>query len=563
MKNIVISCGPIPARLDSVKFITNKFKGGLAFKTAQSLIDTAQYDVTIVKWVNTDKPEPPSFKGSDKIPSEIKRIKRWREAHTHIVNVDDVADYCKWFENNAMNYDAFILAAAVANLMPSEPYEGKFPSHNYSVGEQFEIKFEIAPRAIDIIKKLNTRSCLIGYKLFDAETDEELVKIARHTLKDSKANAIFANTPREAKTRKIAVMQGNTNIKMGFEAHISFMQRLINAEYFKTEVINEMKFNSKEKTLEADIFSFKQHVKLFEKTFEGFGTVAFKVKQGIVTTARGHMGEPVYVKDIDFKTRTITADGKATLNAPLLYTVLQDKPIGSYVVHRHEDDDRRNIESDLWDNTYYRIAGTTEELLAAEIMGDVNFNIIGHGYIDHRQFNRVDWNIYNSQFPAKYFGIPEEMQSIMDENIHKDCVSLEVGGNKANICTYNLDTNIKQLNNKITYLDLEDMKGKFDFILLRNSINYLTENQLELLKEALKVGGIIVANSFANAPDIKITDNEVSIKRNGKIEHTLMVGDQLYKHSFYARGKEEYKALGFKTKRYSKTGILIKYKRNK
>ena len=30
-KNIVISCGPIPARLDSVKFITNRFKGGLAF----------------------------------------------------------------------------------------------------------------------------------------------------------------------------------------------------------------------------------------------------------------------------------------------------------------------------------------------------------------------------------------------------------------------------------------------------------------------------------------------------------------------------------------------------
>ena len=30
MKKVVISAGPIPAQLDPVKFITNKFKGGLA-----------------------------------------------------------------------------------------------------------------------------------------------------------------------------------------------------------------------------------------------------------------------------------------------------------------------------------------------------------------------------------------------------------------------------------------------------------------------------------------------------------------------------------------------------
>ena len=55
MKKVVISCGPIPARLDSVKFITNRFKGGLAFKTANYLIER-NYDVTIVTWKNTDIP---------------------------------------------------------------------------------------------------------------------------------------------------------------------------------------------------------------------------------------------------------------------------------------------------------------------------------------------------------------------------------------------------------------------------------------------------------------------------------------------------------------------------
>jgi len=124
-KTVAISCGPIPAKLDSVKFVTNRFKGGLAFKTAVALATT--YEVTVVKWVHTPLPLPD---GMDKVK---------------VVNVSDVFDYYKWFEANATEFDAFVMAAAVANLVPSEPYEGKFPSHNYEVGERFEITFEIAP----------------------------------------------------------------------------------------------------------------------------------------------------------------------------------------------------------------------------------------------------------------------------------------------------------------------------------------------------------------------------------------------------------------------------------
>ena len=131
-KKVVISCGPIPARLDSVKFITNRFKGGLAFKTACLLKDNG-YDLTIVKWSFTELPESLS--------------------DCKIVNASDVFEYYDWFEKHACDYDAFIMAAAVANLTPVNPYEGKFPSHNYKVGEKFNIEFQIAPRAIDIIKQ--------------------------------------------------------------------------------------------------------------------------------------------------------------------------------------------------------------------------------------------------------------------------------------------------------------------------------------------------------------------------------------------------------------------------
>lgn len=51
MKKILITVGPIPARLDSVKFITNRFKGGLALKTAEWLKGKG-HQVTIVHWKN-------------------------------------------------------------------------------------------------------------------------------------------------------------------------------------------------------------------------------------------------------------------------------------------------------------------------------------------------------------------------------------------------------------------------------------------------------------------------------------------------------------------------------
>ena len=204
MKKVVISCGCIPARLDSVKFITNRFKGGLAFKTAKYLIENG-FDVTIVKWKFTD------------LPNDI--------SNATIIDVSDVFEYYNWYCENAKNYDAFIMAGAVANLTPSNPYKNKFPSHNYNVGEKFDIQFEIAPRAIDIIKKKNKRACLIGYKLYDAQTDEELIKIASTTLHESNANIIFANSPQSAKTTKIALTLDGSAFKVTFDEHLELIKK--------------------------------------------------------------------------------------------------------------------------------------------------------------------------------------------------------------------------------------------------------------------------------------------------------------------------------------------------
>lgn len=546
MKKVVISCGPIPARLDSVKFITNRFKGGLAFKTAESLIYNPEFQVTLVKWRNTPLPDstwpPKSF---------------WDQAI--IVNVDDVFDYYKWYEENAANYDAFVMAAAVANLTPSNPYKGKFPSHNYQVGEKFNIEFEIAPRAIDVIKKKNPRACLIGYKLFDAQSDDELIEIARHTLKDAKANIIFANTPASAKSKKIAVMADNTTIQCSFDEHIELIKKAINQKYFQT-VIEPL---TAEELENADIRRALSIVKMFDKTFPGFGTVAVPVSNSstaFATTSRGHSGEPVIVRSVDRDAFTVYATGKATLNAPTLSVFLEYAGRDNIIVHRHDDDllfnNQEKFDREIKE---YQFPGTIDEcysLASVFTSKDVRrVKLCGHGDLYCHPIKDVDWNLYHYLFPKKYFSIPASMESFISS--YKDGETLEVGCNTHACTKYAYDPYV-QAENAINLTKDEVLKRRFHLIVAKNSINYLP---MEFIKQLLERTECFIANTFRAAPDEKITEDESAITVGDTVYHTLRLpDDSIMEHTFFAYTDSDFEKLGFEIHPYKKNSCLIIYR---
>ena len=543
-KSIVISCGPIPARLDTVKFITNRFNGGLAFKTASMLIENyvvnGSDDIVIVKWVHTE------------LPDNISEYAKKYLENIHIIDVNDVFEYYNWYSENAIRHDAFIMAAAVANLTPSNPYDGKFPSHNYKVGEKFNIEFEIAPRAIDVVKQKNPRATLIGYKLFDAATDEELVQIARHTLSDAKANIVFANTPKTAKSKKIAVFSDGSTIECTFDEHVEMMIRMIDAKFFKTSIIKLDEATAK------FIKPYLEIVEQFEETFNEFGTVAFKVAGGFVTTARGHRSGAVFVKDIDYSTRTIYATDKATLNAPLLHLALYRSDV-DYVVHRHEMKDAITFP--------YAFPGTMDEVELVKKYfetyngGDVLFNIEHHGYIHGRKYGVVDWNEYYKLFPDKYFSIKEEFGELIAK-YDKDDI-LDIGGNIHPAGNYLLDTGvIVDGVHNITYDDLKNGDKKFGLIVIKNAINYLSEEELLIAKNALAEGGRFLANTFMTIPDIKVCKDEIAFSTKFGdetiIHHFLLRGNDVYYHTFYGRNKEFYNKHGFTVTPYGRNSAFIK-----
>lgn len=289
------------------------------------------------------------------------------------IRCDDVVDYYdKLF--NMEGVDAFVLGAAVANLMPSDPWKGKFPSHEYSVGEEFDVKFQIAPRIIDRLKASHPRCCLIGYKLFDGG-EEQLIKAARKTLRKSRANAIFANTPYTSSSYKIMLTQDGAEIEMTFDQHKEWILRLINNLHYRTEVIDWPSENRWPR-LATHLDKLIKHSPRKEVDGQVFGTFALRDGDGFWTTVRGHRREePVRVVHVDHTDRKVIAAGKATMNAPLLDKIFRLRPKTQVILHGHEVFPDAPIHP-------YKIPGTVDEVsLAGEFIDERCINIAHHGYV--------------------------------------------------------------------------------------------------------------------------------------------------------------------------------------
>lgn len=204
MSNIVISLGVIPAKLDAVKYIGNKFNGGLILRLALELSELG-HSVEIVKW-------------------KYNKIDTTGVDNVH--NVDDINEYQTFMQLN--HYDIYILGAAVANLMPVEPWKGKFPSHNYSEGDEINIKFKICPRIINQIKKNHPRSTLIGFKLSTGSYLD-----AFETLKESNADLVIYNNPSDLD--KITFCYKTFQVKDGIRSDIADrIDDLSKINYFTT-----------------------------------------------------------------------------------------------------------------------------------------------------------------------------------------------------------------------------------------------------------------------------------------------------------------------------------------
>jgi len=583
MKKILISVGPIHGKLDSVKIITNKFKGGLAVLTAKKLAKKRPKDKIIVikcKGTNFYKDEEP----------EIKNIK--------LINVEDFFEYEKFILNN--HFDAYILAAAVANLIPKTPFRGKFPSHNYKEGDEIKIPFIITKRVILHIKEKFPRSTLIGYKLLDG-SPKELIRAGWKLLIETKSNAIFCNDTKTAKEKKICLLPDGSKIELNFDEHVNFINRIIDLYWYKTK-IEKLKKPLFEKS-NRDSFSV-----ILGKTAEKFlpytfGCVAYKSGPGFYTTSRGKKDVKenfAYVYKVDHKNRMVLADKKASLNAPLLDLIFYITK-SRVIIHSH-----KKIESEYFD---YIFSGTDEEdnlknkIIKLHKEEKNSFNINFHGYyswfnnfgdaerfLDEKTINKkkIDWNKYNYVFPKRYLErskfdliVKKEIKELSNK-LHRKVNILEIGSNKK-IRFFNkiyvkkyyvYDKFVKINERRVTQIEENNLlKIRTDLIILRGTFNYLNKKEIVRLKKiVLKNRSTLLFNTFINPKTIKreyINKNLRGIEtsdydeKSKKINHSLYPKGKNYviEHSFFYYEIKEirklFEGLKFENKKH-KNSVYIK-----
>lgn len=327
MKKILITGGPVHANLDAVKIITNRFRGGRMVDLAIKLGERG-YDTTYL----TAKQTKPDLINAD------------------VLLHNGFYDYKDKVIGWAPNYDAVILGAAVANLIPLSPWKEKFSSHNYKPGDIIPINFTIAPRVIDEVKKVNPRVHLFGFKLLKDVSEEELAQAAYDIVLDSGASAVFSNDASNLDRKLIITKEYSKQVIEGNDNLSKFISTMIEDEYYHTHSvrwpteINNNNIEAKKRCEEfARIFSDKFN-KTYGKKGYRFGTIASRIagssSVSFITTIRGKedLSSWTDVISVNHSDRSVMVGGpKATLNAPLLHHLFEINPNCRTIVHYHEN----------------------------------------------------------------------------------------------------------------------------------------------------------------------------------------------------------------------------------
>jgi phosphopantothenoylcysteine synthetase/decarboxylase len=170
-RKILITAGPTWVPIDSVRVITNIFKGTLGLIIAEEAVKRGA-KVTLLLG-----PASPS------VPSKTCMFKVVRFKF-----FDDLYKLMKQ-EISSHEYDAVVHSAAVADYMPIECYDGKIKSGKTDL----VIKLKPTTKIVDQVKKWDSEVFLVKFKVESNVDKKELVRRAYESMLASNADLIVAN----------------------------------------------------------------------------------------------------------------------------------------------------------------------------------------------------------------------------------------------------------------------------------------------------------------------------------------------------------------------------------
>ena len=180
-KMILITSGPTRGPIDAVRYITNKSTGRLGVLMAAEALRRGAI-VTFVYGRGSRVPD------DEPLATETMTRLRLREVET----VDDLLEVMKE-ELERQPYDAVLHSMAVLDYVPESYEDSKTPSGQ----DEWVVRLVRTPKVIKIIKELQPKSLLIGFKLEAGTSREELVEAAHRSLLANRADLVLANDLRD------------------------------------------------------------------------------------------------------------------------------------------------------------------------------------------------------------------------------------------------------------------------------------------------------------------------------------------------------------------------------
>jgi hypothetical protein len=398
MKRIFVTAGTVYGPLDDNKLVGNRTRGIWAAKFATWLSQKVRTGE--VGQVTVLVPD------IQKEPLEALAKGPGVDIRTH----KGFWDYQKICEEAAPQFDVAVMAAAVVNWIPKEPYKGKMPTDGFNPGDEINIPFVLAPRVIDSMRRLNPKLTLIGCKMTSGATQTALETAAYKTLIGSRANVVIANDLSKLDIKRLIYKDRSSqvyDIKDGKgETFYRALWEIITDAHFESrpsadigdvQIWDEGKL--KHLVTDAEAYFEKvvdKHRARFVKRYPGaahvFGALAvplhgtnchpkqrqhmlisgrekntdFTAHDAVITTKVDYVNRLVYVENLDLHGQ------KASLNAPLLMRHFEKFPWAHGVIHLHEQ--LRDVPTEP-----YAPPGTRRDNMR-RIPGPA-YNIEGHGFV--------------------------------------------------------------------------------------------------------------------------------------------------------------------------------------
>lgn len=318
MKKILITGGPVHTKLDSVKMITNRFRG---IRMRQLAIEIAA-------------------KGNEVYYLSAKHVTSAPSLGVKPILHDGFDDYQRLVLETAPSMDAVVLGAAVANLIPKTPWKDKFPSHDYRPGDEVSIPFLVAPRVIDAVRAvMRPHALLYGFKLLDNVKAAELQRAADGVLRAARADAVFGNLVMNLGEKLVVTPEGGAFI-LSETSLADWIDRRLNDVYYRSEVLAP--------TTGISIpINLRHHplIKYVQPDPSGPIHGAFALRHdssgggSFICGARGkrHIDDLVLVHTVDHRNRTVYPErGKASRAAPLFDRIFAENPDVMAVIHTHD-----------------------------------------------------------------------------------------------------------------------------------------------------------------------------------------------------------------------------------